>query len=81
MEPRAYLSGAAGLPPPFPATSVSGYPQSATETVAATLPGPWWFYMTGEEWRNATISGGIAPSTADNTQLLKAIRAIAAAKG
>lgn len=81
MEPRAYLSGAAGLPPPFPVTSVSGYPQSATDTVAGTLPGPWWFYMIGEEWRNATISGGIAPSTRSSTQLLQALRAIDAAKG
>lgn len=76
MEPRAYQSGAAGTPPPLPATSVVGYPRSATPTLSATTPGPYWFYMVGEEMRNAIIAGAIVPSTDDNTQLLQAINNI-----
>ena len=78
MEPRAYLSGAAGLPPPFPETSVSGYPQSATDTVLGTVPGPWWFFMAGEESRNLQIEGKVAPTTSNNTGMLQAILNIAA---
>ena len=78
MEPRAYLSGAAGTPPKFPASSQYGYPRAATGSLDATLPGPWWFYMTGEEVRNLIIKGGVAPSTRDNTQMLQAIIAIRA---
>ena len=73
MEPRAYQAGAAGTPPELPANSVLGFPRSATTTLPATTPGPYWFYMVGEELRNAIIGGGMAPSPTDNTQLLQAI--------
>lgn len=73
MEPRAYESDAAGTPPVFPTTASLGYPNSATATVPATQPGAYWFYMIGEEIRNAIIAGGINPSPYDSTQLLQAI--------
>jgi len=73
MEPRAYLSGAAGTPPEFPSTSVSGYPQSATTTLPATIPGPYWYYMVGEEVRNFIISTGQIPDPFNQTQLLQGI--------
>ena len=73
MEPRAYESGAAGTPPKFPASAVTGFPTAATTTMPATEPGPYWFYMVGEEMRNAIAVGGIAPSPYDNGQLLKSI--------
>lgn len=73
MEPRAYKSGAGGTPPGYPSTSELGYPRSESDGLGATLPGPWWFYMTGEEARNLMITGRIAPSPHDNTQMLQAI--------
>jgi hypothetical protein len=76
MEPRAYQSGAAGTPPPYPATSVLGYPRSATATLKATTPGPYWFYGWGEEIRNVIIGAGLTPNPSDNSQLYQAIRII-----
>lgn len=76
MEPRAYQTGAAGTPPRLLPTAQSGYPQSASPTLAATTPGPYWFYMVGEEIRNVVIAGGITPNPADNSQLYQAIRNI-----
>lgn len=73
MEPRAYESGAVGTPPALPSTSVVGYPASATTTTPGTTPGPYWFYMVGEEIRNAIVGGGIAPNPYDGTQLLQAV--------
>lgn len=73
MEPRAYESSAAGTPPRLPASAVTGFPAAATTTTPATTPGPYWFYMIGEEMRNAVAAGGIAPSPYDNGQLLQAI--------
>jgi hypothetical protein len=81
MEPRAYQSGAAGTPPPYLATSVAGYPRSATPTLKATTPGPHWFYMVGEEIRNVIIDGGLTPDPRDNSQLYQAIRNIGARYG
>ena len=77
MEPRAYRSGADGCPPPFLDTSVSGYPRAETPTEAATIAGPYWFFMNGEEIRNATIRGKVRPNRYDSGQLLIAIRNIA----
>ena len=77
MEPRAYKSGAAGTPPVYPSTSQLGYPRAASGDLAATVPGPWWFFMNGEEARNLIIGGGVAPSLGDNTQMLQAIRNLA----
>lgn len=79
MEPRAYASGAAGTPPRLPATAQVGYPRAASGSDAATVPGPYWFLMNGEEARNLIIGGRIAPSVNDNTQMLQAIRRIARA--
>lgn len=76
MEPRAYQSGAAGTPPELPATAVSGYPRSATPTLKATTPGPFFFYGWGEEIRNVIIDGGLTPDPRDNSQLYQAIRNI-----
>lgn len=73
MEPRAYEAYAVGTPPKLPATAVVGYPASATTTTPGTTPGPYWFYMVGEEMRNAIIAGGQAPNPYDGTQLLKAV--------
>ena len=73
MEPRAYRSGAAGTPPALPPTAVAGYPRAGTPGLPATIPGPYWFFMVGEEARNLTIAGGVAPSSHDRTQLLRAI--------
>lgn len=69
MEPRAYLSDAAGTPPPY-LDPLSGYPMSATTTLPATIPGPWWFYMVGEEIRNFIIASGQTPDPYNSTQLL-----------
>jgi hypothetical protein len=73
MEPRAYESGAAGTPPSLSSTAVVGFPRTATASLPATTPGPYWFYAWGEEMRNAIIGGGIVPSPYDNGQLLKAL--------
>jgi len=73
MEPRAYESDAAGTPPVFPQTASLGYPNTATTTISATQPGAWWFYMIGEEVRNAIIAGGLTPNPYDSTQLFQAI--------
>jgi hypothetical protein len=81
MEPRAYQADAAGTPPALPATSVSGYPQAATPTLKATTPGPHWYYMVGEEIRNAIIDGGLTPDPRDYSQLYQAIRNIGARAG
>lgn len=81
MEPRAYVSGAAGTPPGLPATAVTGYPRAATPTLKATTPGPRWFYMAGEEIRNAILDGGLRPNPRDNSQLYQAIRNIGARFG
>lgn len=81
MEPRAYQSGAAGTPPKLPATAVLGYPRSATSTLPATTPGPYWFYGWGEEIRNVIIDGGLTPKPGDNSQLYQAIRNIGARFG
>lgn len=78
MEPRAYQSGAAGLPPPLLATAVYGYPCEDSPGQAATIPGPYWFYGNGEEVRNVIIDGDQVPDPYDNGQMLKAIRVIAA---
>jgi hypothetical protein len=73
VEPRAYRSGALGTPPALPATAVKGYPRTAGTNAPATVPGPHWFYMIGEEGRNLIIAGGVAPSLRDRTQMLRAI--------
>ena len=78
MDPRAYASGAAGLPPAFPSGTVVGHPRSASVGMAATEPGPWWVYMVGEEVRSVILAGGLAPDPYDPSQMLAAIRAIAA---
>jgi len=80
MEPRAYLSDAAGTPPPYPTNPIMGYPQTATSTLPATRPGAWWFYMIGEEVRNLIIAGGVTPSPYDSTQMLQAILNIKASQ-
>lgn len=80
MEPRAYKSGATGEPPPLPASPSSGHPASASGDTPATVPGARWWHMTGEEWRNVIVGGGIAPDPYDNTQMLRAIRNIVAAE-
>jgi len=72
MEPRAYESGAAGTPPSFP-TVVSGYPMTATTVLPATIPGPWWFYMVGEELRTFIIKTGQVPDPYYSGQLLQGI--------
>ncbi|HEX7687336.1 MAG TPA: hypothetical protein VF453_06505 [Burkholderiaceae bacterium] len=77
MEPRAYRSGAAGTPPALPASAVTGYPKDADEASGATVPGPHWFYMVGEEVRNLQIRGGQAPAIGAQTQMLAAIKSIA----
>ena len=74
MEPRAYEAGAAGTPPPLLPTAVMGFPQTASPTQNATTPGPRWFFMVGEEVRNAIIGSGMAPDPYDSTQLLQAIQ-------
>jgi hypothetical protein len=76
MEPRAYQAFAAGTPPALPATAVLGYPRSATTTLKATTPGPYWFYGWGEEIRNVIIDAGLTPNPRDNSQLYQAIRII-----
>ncbi len=76
MEPRAYLSGATGTPPPYLDTSVTGHPQPETPTQAATVPGPRWFYMTGEEVRNVIIGGKLAPDPYNPNQMVVAIKNI-----
>ncbi len=81
MEPRAYQAGAAGTPPPLPATAVVGFPRGSTPTLKATTPGPHWFYMVGEEIRNAIIDGDVTPNPRDNSQLYQAIRNIGARHG
>lgn len=81
MEPRAYQSDAAGTPPPMLATSVKGYPRAASPTLKATMPGPYWFFMVGEEIRNVIIDGGLTPDPRDNSQLYQAIRNIGARYG
>lgn len=70
MEPRAYLSGAAGTPPIYPTDSVTGFPLTATTTLPATIPGPWWFYMIGEEVRYFIIQTGQVPDPGNSGQLV-----------
>jgi hypothetical protein len=77
MEPRAYRSGAAGTPPALPAGAVTGYPKDADSVSGATVPGPHWFYMVGEEVRNLQIRGRQAPAVGAQSQMLAAIKAIA----
>jgi hypothetical protein len=81
MEPRAYRSGAIGTPPALPASAVTGYPKVADGVSGATVPGPYWFYMAGEEVRNLEIRGGQAPAVGAQSQMLAAIKAIGAAGG
>lgn len=81
MEPRAYESGAAGTPPAYPVDAVAGYPMTSTTVLPATIPGPYYFYMMGEEIRNAIIGGGIAPDPYNSGQLLVALGNIAASRG
>lgn len=78
MEPRAYQAGAAGTPPALPTTAVLGYPRSATPTLKATVPGPYWFYGWGEEIRNVILDAGYIPNPYDTSQLYQAIRAVGA---
>lgn len=80
MEPRAYHSGAAGAPPPLPEPPAVGYTRPKTSSLPATVPGPHWFLMVGEEARNLIVGGGVAPSVHDNTQMLRAILAVVAAR-
>lgn len=80
MEPRAYESDAAGTPPAFPETATLGYPQEATPTIAATIPGAWWAYMLGEEVRNMIIKGGVVPSPYNSGQVLQSLLNIRAAQ-
>lgn len=73
MEPRAYLSDAAGTPPAYPIDSVTGYPMIATSVLPATTPGPWWFYMIGEEIRNFIVQTGQAPDPNNSAQVLRGL--------
>lgn len=73
MEPRAYQSDASGTPPLYPTTSVIGFPRTSTTTLPATIPGPWWFYMIGEEVRNAIVKSGQTPDPYHTGQLLQAL--------
>lgn len=81
MEPRAYESGAAGTPPAYPANAVSGYPMTATSVLAATVPGPYWFFMMSEEIRYFITETGQAPDPYNTGQLLQGINNIIASRG
>ena len=73
MDNRAYESSAAGTPPAFPAMVV-GYPMSSTSTLPATVPGPWWFHMIGEEMRTFIVKTGQAPDPYNSDQLLQGLQ-------
>lgn len=73
MEPRAYLSGASGTPPPYPINPMTGYPRTATTTLPATVPGPWWFYMISEELRHFLVQTDQSPNPYDNSQIYKGL--------
>lgn len=80
MEPRNYLANASATPPAAPGTPSNGYPQSAVPGVnEATVPGPFWFYKTGEEIRAVLTAAGLTPSDGDLTQLSASIAALIAA--
>jgi hypothetical protein len=81
MEPWAFESGAAGTPTPYPATFVAGFPAAATSTLPATIPGPYWFHMMAEEFRNFIINTGQAPDPYNVGQLLQGINNIIAERG
>ena len=76
MEPRAYQSDAAGTPPAYPASPSIGFAQDATANTPATAPGAWFFYMSGEEFRNLIIGAGLRPDPYERAQVLAAVLAI-----
>jgi hypothetical protein len=78
MEPRAYQSGAAGTPPALPSELSFGRPRASAAGMPATVPGPYWFFMIGEEVRKVEVEGGQAPDPYDTHQLLPAIVSIIA---
>lgn len=55
----------------------AGYPQGATPSSSATVPGPYWYYAVTEEFRNAILAGGVVPDALETNQLATAISAIA----
>lgn len=81
MEPRAYESGAAGTPPAYPATAVAGYPMTATTVLPATTPGPYWFWMVGDELRYFICNTGQFPDPYNSGQLLIGIKNILSSQG
>lgn len=75
MDNRIYEAGAVPTPPTAPAVPSAGYPTNGEPlgAVNPTLPGAFWFHQVGEELRAVLVAAGIAPSSADNAQLLAAL--------
>lgn len=75
MDNRVFQYGAKATPPVAPTAPSVGYPTNGdpVNNTPATQPGDFWFYQLGEEVRAAQVENGLAPSTADLTQLAKAI--------
>lgn len=73
---RAYLSGAAGIPPIAPVAPSIGFPQGANPGlgVPATKPGPWWYHMITEELHAIIAASGLAPDQTNVNQVLAALR-------
>lgn len=71
---RVYQSNAVEIPPSVTAPSGS-FPTAGNKTSgqAATVPGAYWFYSVTEELRNALVKMGIAPDSANVSQLAEAL--------
>ena len=74
MDNRKLLANAAASPPTAPASPSVGYPTDGGIGVPAATGGAYWFHSIAEEQRNVILGASITPSSADNTQLLTAIK-------
>jgi len=76
MVDRVYQRNAIQSAPPVPSAPSVGYPTDgdSSQSVPATAPGSYWFYMITESLRRVIVDAGLTPNHEELGRLSEAIR-------
>lgn len=80
MVDRVYERNASDSAPQPPSDPSTGYPTAgdSSQSVPATVPGPYWFHMITESLRRLVVEAGIAPDHTNHDQVVDALSRLAA---